>query len=55
MINFLQWVKSHQRTETNLSKREHMACIIKHANLVERQAKLGQDIRLAHVSPKVSR
>ncbi len=46
-VDFFQWVKSHQKAETNLTKRSHMATIIKHYNLVQRQQALGQAIKEA--------
>ncbi len=52
-IDFFDWVRSHQRAETDLVKRSHMACIIKFNNLVQRQQALGRGVTSEPVVPKV--
>lgn len=51
-IDFFQWVKSHQKAELNLTKRSHMASVIKYSNLIARQLRVGIHARSALDAPK---
>ncbi len=55
-IDLKAWCLSRQRQlndPKDLQKREHMACIIKYHNLVERQAALGRAMNVQNAVPKV--
>lgn len=53
-ICLLTWVKRHQKGETNLTRRSHMAGIIKYYNLLARADLLGRDFKSVSDAPKAS-
>ncbi len=53
MINLLGWCLKNQRKIDDITKRQHVACIIKYHNLVERQLTLGRSMSKPVVVPKV--
>ncbi len=52
-INFFKWIKSRQKAELDLTKRAHMAQVIRHYNLIARQEAFCREFKSVLASPKV--